>query len=230
MIKDFKFATFEFEEKDKHFIGKVGKYIDANANAIFDFFELIPTEKKVKINIIPTKKEFDKKFIKDHAFADEKFKVPIWAKGYFSNNEIVYLSLNDLKSTSYNDKLYSSEMEYYKKTLLHEFVHYVNSLYRKKMNCGPTIKYLSEGIATLLSKQKENLVCDFDFSIDQILSVDMTKSCYDGWYLITKYLVENYDKKFVLQLFESNRQAKEFLQTELFDNTKKFYCLKIPKP
>lgn len=55
------------------------------------------------------------------------------------------------------------------------------------------------------------------------MSYDMKKACYDGWYLVTKFLVENYDKYFVFELFKSNRQAREFLQSELYEKVKKYY-------
>ena len=52
---------------------------------------------------------------------------------------------------------------------------------------------------------------------------DMRKSCYDGWYLITKFFVENYDKDFVLEIFQSNRMARELLKDELYDRAKQYY-------
>ena len=46
---------------------------------------------------------------------------------------------------------------------------------------------------------------------------------YSGYYLVTKYFVENYDKAFVLDIFKSNRRSRELLKDELFDKAKKFY-------
>ena len=108
----------------------------------------------------------------------------------------------------------------YKKTLIHEYVHYVNELFTLKNQCSPTQKYLSEGIAVYLSEQKKNRNIKFDFTLEQILSKDDAKFSYDGGYLTTKYLIENYDKEFVFQLFKSNRQAREFLVAELYEKTK----------
>ena len=65
--------------------------------------------------------------------------------------EIYYLSINDYKNTSH-----TIDFDMYKKTILHEYVHYVNRLFCIKNNCNFSTKYLSEGIATYLSKQNEN--------------------------------------------------------------------------
>jgi len=56
--------------------------------------------------------------------------------------------------------------------------------------------------------------------IDQILN---SNDCYNGWFLITKYLVENYDKKFIFSLIKSNCKAIEVLQNELYNNVNKKY-------
>ena len=139
---------------------------------------------------------------------------------------VFYLSLNDYKNTAhkFDKKHYKEAFEHYKKTLVHEFVHFVNlECFNRIRKCGRPAKYLSEGIATYLSGQKDNKKIIFDYSIDDIMHFDYNKSCYDGWYLVTKYLVENYDKQFVLSLFESNREANDFLQNELYEKAKEFY-------
>ena len=93
-------------------------------------------------------------------------------------------------------------------------------------NCGPTAIYLREGIAIYLSKQKENIALDFNYSLEQILETDVNKRSYEAYYLVTKYLVENYDKDFVIELFKSNRQANEFLKNQLYNKTKEHYVSK----
>ena len=227
MQKSSKYATFNYQEDDIDLIDQLAECLDINAERIFDFFGVDIPKQKITINIIPTKKEFDEIFISDHEWTHSisDFKVPDWAIGYFKNNQITYLSINDYKSTSHAFKKedYPSAILYYKKTIVHEFVHYVNELFKTKHCCSYTEKYLSEGIATYLSKQKENKNLEFNFTIEQILSYDMKKTCYDGWYLITKYLVENFDKEFVFELFKSNRKAREFLQSDLYEQAKKYY-------
>ena len=224
MQQETKFAIFNFEASDRVLVEEIGKYLDKQAPSIYHFFEL-PFSDKVTINIIPTRIEFEKRFIHDHAWADDNFILPHWSIGYVANNQITYLSLADYKHTShaYKKQDYPLALEYFKKTLVHEFVHFVNKLFEKHRNCSPTIKYLLEGIATYLSGQKDGEKIDFNFSLQQLLATDMKESCYAGWYLITKYLVENYEKSFVFSLFESNRKAKEFLVNELYNKAKQYY-------
>lgn len=227
MQKESKYAIFNYKETDKDLIKELAEYLDTCAQKVFDFFDTEVPKEKITINIIPTKKEFDEIFIFDHEWTHSipDFKVPNWAIGYFKNNQITYLSINDYKNTShaFKEENYPSAILYYKKTIVHEFIHYVNDLFRIKHDCSYTEKYLSEGIATFLSEQKENKNIEFNFTLEQIMYYDMKKACYDGWYLVTKFLVENYDKYFVFELFKSNRQAREFLQSELYEKAKKYY-------
>ena len=84
-----------------------------------------------------------------------------------------------------------------------------------------------EGIAIYLSKQKENKKINFDFILEDVLETDMRKTKYDAFYLVTKYLVENYDKEFVLDLFTSSNQSKKFLENELFNKVKEYFSGKV---
>ena len=220
-----KFAIFNYQDRDKELIKEVATYLDDNVDKIFNFFEVEILKEKITINIIPTKKEFDEIYKYTWNCDAEN-----WSIGFYSSKtkQITYLSINDYKNTSHafekND--YSIAKEYYKKTILHEFVHYVNDLFKIKHNCGYTEKYLSEGLATYLSKQKSDKKINFNYSMDQILN---SKGCYDGWYLITKYLIENYDKQFIFSLIESNRKAREFLQNELYNKASEYYKVEISK-
>ena len=222
MLKISKYAIFNYEESDSELIEELAEYLDVNADKVFQFFG-VPAGEKAIINIVPTKKEFDRIFREKWGYDCED-----WAVGFAKNGEITYLSLNDYKNTkhAYSKVEYYAAFEHFKKTLLHEFVHYVNELFRKENDCGSTVKYLREGIATYLSGQKDNAKVLFDFSIDDLLATDMKKSCYNGYYLITKYLIENYDKDFVMELFKSNRKATEFLLNELYEKAKEYYVAK----
>lgn len=230
MKKVSKYAKFKYQESDKNLINELAEYVDSHAERIFNFFEVNAPEEKITINIIPTKEEFDKIFIADHEWTHSipDFKVPNWSIGYFKNDQITYLSINDYKNTSHAFKKeeHITALTYYKKTIVHEFVHYVNEIFKTKHNCSYTEKFLSEGIATYLSGQKENKNIEFNFTVEQIMSYDMRKTCYGGWYLVTKFLVETYKKDFVFELFKSNRLAREFLQSELYDKAKQYYTEK----
>ena len=215
MEKVSKYAVFEFSKSDSDFIDDLSDYLDNNVKEIFNFFEITPNN-KVKISIISTKQEYDKIFEEKYKFTSPS------SRGFYTNGKIYFLSFHDYKNTShsYIDSEKLEAFEDFKKTLLHEFVHYINELFYKKHNCSYTAKYLVEGIAIYLSHQKDEKNIEFNFTLDMLLD----KNCpYSAYYLITKYLIENYDKSLILELFQSSRQANEFLKRELFEKAKNYY-------
>ena len=202
MQKQSKFVIINYKESDKDIIDELIIYLDEKAQAIYDFFEIKP-QKKAIINIIPTKAEYDDICKKERKYSDD-FVMPKWAIGHCNNGVITYVSINDYDNTShkFDKKDFEDAFSYYKKTIVHEFVHFVNEQFNSIKDCCYTEKYLVEGIATYLSGQKNNKQIEFDYTIEQLMERDMRKSCYDGWYLITKFFVENYDKDFVLEIFQ----------------------------
>lgn len=219
MKKETKFAIFEYCENDDCLIDQLAVYLDEKAIDIYNFFEVEPKE-KVQILIVPTKNKFDVLFnLKNGRPKDAK--VALSSRGTLTlDNEILFLSIADYKNTTHAFAQEQKEeaVELYKKTLVHEFVHFVNVCFNKKMGCSFTEKFLVEGIACYLSGQKENKKIDFNFQIDDVLNRE--KQMYDAYYVITKYFVEHYDKAFVLEIFQSSRQARELLCSELFDKVK----------
>lgn len=228
MKKESRFAVFNFESKDAKLIDELSVYLDNNAEQILNFFDLDinPEKNKLHINIIQNKQSFDECYNKDHNLPQKQM-VKDWVIGYYNrkNNKIVYLSLNDYKSTAHAGLLqdYDKALDYYKKTILHEFVHYANHLYCNKKGCGYTSKYLAEGLAGYLSRQREDITT-FNFTLEDVLSHQ--KPCYDGWRLITKYLVEHYSKKFVLELVEDHQKFEDFLKKKLYAKAKNQYLKK----
>ena len=188
MRKNSQFATFYFDKQDEILIDELSDYLDNKAKAVLDFFDLDIAHDLIplQIYIIPTKKQFDEQYKKDKNLP-QSTKIEDWVIGYFNNKDkkIVYLSLNDYKSTAHVGLMqnYDEALDYYKKTIVHEFVHYANHLYCDKHNCPYTNKYLAEGLAGYLSKQRENLDVKFNFSLKDILG---NRACYDGWRLTTK--------------------------------------------
>ena len=89
----------------------------------------------------------------------------------------------------------------------------------KKYNLDYPVKFLSEGIATYLSGQKENMNISFNFSLKDILKSD---SSYNAWYLLVKYIIEYYDKEYFLELFRNRGKAIEEAP-RLFKEAKEYY-------
>ena len=228
MRKENKYAIFNYKKIDEDLIDILSSYIEEKAHIAFDFFQVSPPKTKVKIKIISSKIEYDNYYIKMYNLQPET-KLYGWMIGNFNfeKNQITYLSLHDFKNTTHKlkDVPYEQAVDYYKKTILHEFVHYVNGLFRKKHNCGYAENFLTEGIATYLSGQNENSTPNFDFSLDEVL--DRNKNIYGAYFLLTKYFIENYDRDFVLNIFQSSRQSRELLKNELFKRTENYYKNKI---
>ena len=44
----------------------------------------------------------------------------------------------------------------------------------------------------------------FNYSLDDILK---SNDCYFGWYLMVKYIIENYGKEYYLRLISDNKLA-----------------------
>ena len=223
MIKESKYAIFKYKKSDEDLIENLASYLDEHGHIPFDFFEVEVPKDKVEIEIVPTKKEYDEKYKKDRQLPDD-FPLGTWNVGssFFKMRKILFLSPRDYKNTTHymKDVPYPELINHWHKTIVHEFTHYVQGLFNIKHNCASTMKCLGEGIATYLSGQRDGQKIPFDFTMEQVLD---SNSSYSYYYLITKYFVEHYDKDYVLEVFQSNRQARELLQNELYDRAKKFY-------
>ncbi len=219
MTKESKYAIFEYEEQDENIINDLIDWLDKNAIMIFNFFDIALNNNKVKIQILKNKHEFDKDY-KISNKLQKDYTVPDWCIGFSNNNQIKIVSFNDYANIPSHK---NDTFELYKKTILHEYVHYVNFLFNQSKNCDYTEKYLVEGIACFLSKQYDGQKLELNSSIENILNENFAS--YSSYYLLTKYLVENYDKNFVLKLFQNKKQAREFLVTELYNKVKGQYAI-----
>ena len=221
MIKECLFAIFYFEKEDESIIDEVCEYFDNHCKDVMDFFGIKEVSFKTAINIIPTKEKFDVLFEKEFGFAANKSSRGMCKK----DGSINYLSINDYKNTThaFDDEDYDKALEGFKKTLVHEFVHFINKVFNKENKCGFSATYLTEGIAVYLSKQKENQVFDFDFTVDDLLTHDTNKRKYYAYYLIVKYLIENYDKSLFFDMLRDKVYAEKFLKEKLYSEAKKYY-------
>lgn len=217
MVLDSKYASFYYDENDTSLVNELSNYLDDILVSIYHFFN-IGIKDKIKINIIPKKEIFDEKLMKEFNMSS----VSKSSRGFFSysENTVYYLSINDYDKTTHD----KNDVENYKRTLVHECIHYINNLFNIENNCGSTAIYLREGIAVYLSHQNDDKNLIFDYTLDDFFTNSkVTKNCYAGYYLIVKYLVEHYNKDFVLNLFTSSRQANLFLKDQLYNKAYAFY-------
>ena len=215
MEKNSLYAKFIYSKEDETLVDELDAYLNDNAERIFDFFDSALERKPLNIKIIPTKKEYDELNQKRRGV-----EIPKWSIGTFYDNTIEYVSLNDYKNTThaFPPEKYDEALEYYKKTFVHEFTHYVLLIYKEQFNNDYPIKYLNEGIAQYLSGQRDDNKYEFNYSLDDILS----NNCYAGWFLMTKYIVEEYGREYFLELVVDNELAiKE--TPRLYEEVKNYY-------
>ena len=217
-------AIFNYEIDDRLLIEELSEYIDAHKDNVCSFFNInIGTEKPI-INIINKKENLDKIHRKFNNLKDTD-EVPKWLVGLSASDmQIYYLSINDYKNTSHNFKKkdYKIYLDMYKKTIVHEYVHYVNRLFCKKNNCSFSIKCLSEGIAQYLSNQKSDSVLKFNYSLSEILT---SNQCYNGWYLVTKYIIEKYPRELFIDLLKDKNRAEKFIKDKYEEINNYYTCL-----
>ena len=70
-----------------------------------------------------------------------------------------------------------------------------------------------------MSKQNEKEKLKFVCSLDDLLN---DNNCYNGWYLVFKYIIHNYSHEFILELFKDDIKAQELI-TNIYDDIKKYY-------
>lgn len=224
MTKESKYAIFKYKKSDEDLIDDLASYLDEHGHIPFDFFEVEAPKSKIVVDLISSKRELDEQYRKDCNLSASQDVGDFTAYFNQASGHIRYLSLNDFKNTkhAFSAQEYPKMLRWYKKTLVHEYVHYVNDLFRQKHGCSYTERYLEEGIAVYLSGEGEEFDNKFNFPVERLLEKG-ERRYYSAYYLITKYFVEHYDKNYVLEIFQSNRQARELLQNELYDRAKKFY-------
>ena len=217
MEKQTLYAKFIYEKQDEKLVNILEEYIEENAERIFEFFDPSLERKPLEIEIISTKKEYDERQ-KARRKVEE---IPNWSVGTYYDNKIEYVSFNDYQNTGhrYTEENYEDALNHYKKTIIHEFTHYVLKLYIDKYDNNEPLKYLNEGIAQYLSGQRDNMKLEFNYSLDNILN---SKDCYPGWYLMVKYILDEYSREYFLKLLIHNDLALSETPY-LYDEAKEYY-------
>lgn len=214
-----KYFNIIYDEKDSFLANKLFDYLNDNVEGIYDFFDPKLDRKKIDIKLL-SKKEYDELHKKNY-----NGEVPKWSVGFYENYCITYVSLNDYKNTSHNIDNYEEALDYYLKTIVHEYVHFVTSEYCLKNNLDRPIKYLNEGIAQILSGQREKEKLVFKYDENDVLD---TNNNYQAWYMATKYILDTKGKDCFFELLSNKEKAKDFVLKEI-DNMKEYYHKNLQK-
>ena len=197
-----KYAKFYYNKEDEALISGLEKQLNNDAESIYNFFDPALERRQAEIHIIPTKGEYDN-IVKKYRNVKE---IPKWDIGNTGEGIITFVSLNDYQNTAHAFKPedYDKALDDYNKTIVHEYVHFVTILYQKKYNINKPLRYLTEGIVQYLSHQRDNLNRPFNYSLEDILE---SKDCYMGYYQITKYILDNYEKEYFFKLLSNKDYA-----------------------
>lgn len=191
---------------DINYIDDFLKYLNDNANRIVTFFNLDCLPEKIVINIIENKQIFDEIY-----FDEYKKEAYDFAFGFAKNNTINYISFCEFNKVP---KHLNDTYDYYKKTIVHEFVHICNQIFSKF-----SIPCLSEGLAVYLSGQLDNGDIKFNYTKEDLINGRIN---YRQYYLFVKYIIEHYNHDFVLNLYKS----EDFFHNnfdKLYDEAKNYY-------
>ncbi|MBR1817587.1 MAG: hypothetical protein IJ772_01935 [Bacilli bacterium] len=176
MEKITKYAKFVYEESDEDLIRELEESLNQNAEAIIHFFDSSLPKELVEIKIIPTKEEYDKIVQERTEFKE----IPKWNIGNSHSSVIEYVSLHDYKNTShaFTPEKYNQALEGYKRTIVHEYVHYIVNLYHRIHHTEFPLRYLNDGIAQYLSGQRDGIKEVYFYSLENILN---SQNGYAGW-------------------------------------------------
>ena len=193
MFKETRSFVIHYDDNE-NLITKLSNTLEDKLTTILSFFEIEKLNKKIIIKIISNKNEFDDIFYKVH-----NFKPDLNAMGFYHNGEIIYLSYNELASTNHKNDSYES----YINILIHECVHFVHGIIT---NDKMSIRCLNEGIAIYLGKQYDEIdYTKFNCKTEDL--INQKNIDYYNYYLLMCFLIDNYEKKYVLKLLRESKYA-----------------------
>ena len=205
----FTYFQFEYSEKDTEDIKLITKELKDKYLDIMHFFNLERLERKVFIKLWDNLNEYRNFF--NERMKEYNKKVPEWEVGRsISNFEECRIDLLNLEETKKCRGHQNDTIDSLIKVCIHEFVHTCHYAYNGNKD---SMTWFSEALATNLSNQYRNLY--FNCSLNDILD---GKANYINYYSMGKYLIDNCDKNYILELAK-NKELLERDTANIYDQT-----------
>ena len=198
-----------YSKEDEYYIEDFVNYLNENVKKVLDFFNFKKLSKKITISLIKNKEEFDRIFTSIYNQPAYDFAI-----GFAKASNIYYISFNDLKNIPKHEK---DTYEYYKKTIIHEFVHSCNYEFSSVW-----IRCLCEGLAVYLSGQRNMDDIQFNITKEELFNGRIN---YGQYFLFVKYIIDNYSHDYVLKLYKDEKFSTENLD-RLYDEAVEYYKIK----
>ena len=184
MIKVLKYAIINYNECDNNYIDEICDYFEIESKNITKYLEIIDIKEKANIIIYNDINEFKINILKDNKYYKTIKDIPNYVVAVGGDDKnISILSLdNYIKVENHQN----CTIEDYKKTLVHEFVHFCHH----KLNAINMI-WINEGLATNLSRQATKYKNN---------NINLPLKSYSDYCLAFEYVMKKYNKKYILRL------------------------------
>ena len=212
MIKNSKYLSFVYSEKDNKYIEELIESLDFEIERVLKFFN-IKNNEKIVINLFEDVEKLWNLHDKLYKTRERYGEVPNWICGFSVNNNVYTVCLEELKKT-YNKQ--DSDINTLRNLILHETIHSIHSFVNKDTL---NITWLSEGLATTLSHQYDNVDNKFDATISEL---EHGNCYYYNYHSFFSYLLEKYGRDYILNLINNYSICNEELQKK-YDEVTKFY-------
>lgn len=213
-MNKYKFNIFEinYQDMDNDYANLLIQKLKDNYKKIMNYFNLNNIKREVIITIWNDKDNYRNYFNEKYNYI-----VPEWE---------IARSINSKKETTINIISYreslnckghnNDSLENNLKVIIHEFVHICHFEYNSH-NKQPI--WLAEALATNLSNQYNNIELKITAELKDIIEGTAN---YKDYYLMGKYLIDNYPKEYILELSKnSNLLEKE--TPNIYNETKKYF-------
>lgn len=204
---DFDYFEIKYSDKDIEYIQLIIQELKVKYLDIMKFFNLEKLERKVLIKFWDNLDEYRNFF--NERMKKYNRKVQAWEVGRSTNNSkecrIDLLCLDEIRKCQGHQ---NDTTESLIKLCLHEFVHTCHFAYNGN---SESMTWFNEALATNLSNQYENPY--FNCSLEDILN---GKARYVNYYSMGRYLIDNCDKDYILELAK-NKQLLENDTTTIYN-------------